>query len=67
METQQQRLQYLRDRRLSGNPYRLNGLEKIPDEEPCENGNGNGNSNEEECFVMVEEECEDDENCSDEL
>ncbi|XP_018578576.1 uncharacterized protein LOC108916762 [Anoplophora glabripennis] len=27
----QDRLQYLRDRRLTGNPYKVQGLEAIPD------------------------------------
>ncbi|KAJ8926926.1 hypothetical protein NQ314_020778 [Rhamnusium bicolor] len=28
----EQRIQYLRDKRLTGDPYKINGLEAIPDE-----------------------------------
>ncbi|XP_028137669.1 uncharacterized protein LOC114332133 [Diabrotica virgifera virgifera] len=31
MYTIEQRLQYLRDRRLTGHPYKVQGLEAIPD------------------------------------
>ncbi|KAJ8964591.1 hypothetical protein NQ314_004900 [Rhamnusium bicolor] len=44
----EQRMQYLRDKRLSGDPYKVKGLENLP--EDCENGNGGGNSD--ECYEM---------------
>ncbi|KAG5872001.1 hypothetical protein JTB14_030843 [Gonioctena quinquepunctata] len=61
METREQRLQYLRDRRLTGDPYVVAGLEKIADEcedvekyEECEVA-----EKEEKCEVAKKEECED--------
>ncbi|CAG9833975.1 unnamed protein product [Diabrotica balteata] len=32
MESMEERLQYLRDRRLTNNPYKIQGLDAIPDE-----------------------------------
>lgn len=58
MLTYQQRLQYLRDRRLSGNPYKLNGLEHIPDEECCQDEDGS-EMDEGCCEEEKEEKCED--------
>ncbi|CAH1154021.1 unnamed protein product [Phaedon cochleariae] len=55
LETRDQRLQYLRDKRLTGDPYKVAGLENIldvPDEDECDQ------IREEECFDF-QESCED--------
>ncbi|XP_074029397.1 uncharacterized protein isoform X2 [Leptinotarsa decemlineata] len=53
METREQRLQYLRDTRLTGDPYKVAGLEKISEECPDEE------STTDECYeILDEEECD---------